>query len=115
MTINISSEAAGNSSMDLDISRGMAGNCSTLKMAGNSSTTVDIENTLGESQLALLSNIKFWWITIVMPVGIVGNILCLLVVSQKQNRSISCSMYMGALAVCDSFVLIGKSMQTYIG
>ena len=109
MTINISSEAAGNArvaSMDLDISKGSAGNCSMA---------LDIAKTLGESQLALISNTKFWWNTIIIPVGIVGNILCLLVVSQKQNRSISCSVYMGALAVCDTLVLIGKSMQTYVG
>ena len=58
--------------------------------------------------------IRFWWSIIIIPVGIVGNILCLLVVSQKQNRSISCSVYMGALAVADMFVLIGRSLLMYV-
>ena len=61
--------------------------------------------------IKLLHSTRFWWSVIVIPVGIVGNILCLLVVSQKQNRSISCSVYMGALAVCDTLVLVANGSQ----
>ena len=60
---------------------------------------------------ALINNIDFWWNTIIIPVGTVCNILCLLVVSQKQNRSISCSVYMGALSVADMLVLITEAVH----
>ena len=53
-------------------------------------------------QMALtLRNVRFWWDVFIVPVGITVNILCTLVMSQKHNRSISCNVYITALAVCD--------------
>ena len=78
------------------------------------SDTINNTRTLDESQLMLINSISFWWNIIIMLVGIVGNILCLLVVSQRQNRSISCSVYMGALAVADSLMLLSRSLQMYV-
>ena len=74
----------------------------------------NVNNTALRDEVELVYAIRFWWSIIIIPVGIVGNILCLLVVSQKQNRSISCSVYMGALAVADMFVLIGRSLLMYV-
>ena len=71
-------------------------------------------NTALAGEVELIHAIRFWWSVIIIPVGIVGNILCLLVVSQKQNRPISCSVYMGALAVADMLVLIGRSLLMYV-
>ena len=65
-------------------------------------------------KVQLFYSIRFWWAVIAIPVGIVGNLLCLLVVSQKQNRSISCSVDMGTLAICDTLVLLRKSLFTYL-
>ena len=78
-------------------------------MNGTSNATV-----ANNDQMELKNNINFWWNAVIIPIGIVGNILCLLVVSQKQNRSISCSVYMGALGVADCLVLIAKGMGIYM-
>ena len=45
----------------------------------------------------------------IVPIGIIGNILVLWVVSQKHNRSVSCSIYMGALAISDSMMLLSSA------
>ena len=58
-----------------------------------------------KKQFSVIANVYFWWHVIVIPFGILGNLLCLLALSQKQNRSISCSVYMRALAVADSCLL----------
>ena len=63
------------------------------------------------SPYPLIRSVRFWWSVIIIPVGLVGNILCLLVVSRKENRSISCSVYMGALTACDILVLLFKALQ----
>ena len=78
------------------------------------SDAINNTSALDEAQFILIYSISFWWNIIIIPVGIAGSILCLLVVSQKQNRSISCSVYMGALAVFDTLVLICKSLQLYV-
>ena len=54
-----------------------------------------------QASLTIIINIYFWWNVFIVPVGIAGNILCILVMSQKYNRSISCNVYITALAVCD--------------
>ena len=64
--------------------------------------------------LNLMDHARFWWSCFVIPIGIVGNIMCLLVVCQKQNRSISFSVYMGGLAVCDTLTLAANGLQTYV-
>ena len=68
--------------------------------------TLETNNTTNslvyhQVSLTLIMNICFWWDVFIVPVGITGNILCILVMSQKHNRSISCSVYITALAVCD--------------
>ena len=62
----------------------------------------------------MMDNTRIWFTIIFVPLGVVGNILCLLVVLQKQNHSISCSVYMGALAVMDTVVLLGSGMRMYM-
>ena len=75
----------------------------TDNTTGNAASLVHIK-----SQVQLIRSSLFWWHIIIVPVGIVGNVLCLLVMSQKQNRSVSCSVYMRALAVADTIHLITK-------
>ena len=55
----------------------------------------------GAATMILIKTISFWWVIFIVPTGITGNILCILVMSQKHNRSISCNVYITALAVCD--------------
>ena len=84
-----------------------------------SSVEYETDNTTGnaaslmyiEHQMQLIQSFYFWWHIIIIPVGIVGNVLCLLVMLQKQNRSISCSVYMGALAVADTIHLLIKGFS----
>ena len=97
---------------------------SAVNLSNSSMTTVsqDINMTSGSqlgsmdvyvylNQMAMtIAYINVWTKVITVPIGIVGNILCLLVVSQKQNRSISCSIYMGALAISDTAMLIASFM-----
>ena len=78
----------------------------TASFADNATDNIAASLVYTKDQLALIARSTFWWHVIIIPAGIVGNILCLLVMSQKQNRSISCSVYMGALAVADSIQLL---------
>ena len=71
-------------------------------------------NTSADFQYKMMNNTRFWFTVIIVPIGVVANILCLLVVSQKQNRSISCSVHMGALAVADIIVLLTMGSQVYV-
>ena len=60
---------------------------------------------------AMLSAIRKWWTLIVIPVGIVGNILTLLVFLRRQNRAISVCVYLAALAACDTAVLLATGLN----
>lgn len=51
-------------------------------------------------------SIQRYWLPVIVSVGFVCNLLSLLVVLQRQNRHISCCLYMAALAVCDNVVLL---------
>ena len=64
--------------------------------------------------MTFFENIRFWWQVFVAPVGIIANILCILVMSQKHNRSISCSVYMSSLAVCDIVPLVAISGNVFM-
>ena len=61
-----------------------------------------------------INQINLWFQVVIIPLGLVGNSLCLLVMNQKQNRSISCSVYMSALAVTDCLVLIVNGMNLFL-
>ena len=66
-----------------------------------------------EASMILIKHIRFWWGIFIVPTGIAGNILCILVMSQKNNRSISCSVYITALAVCDIIYLIANASYVF--
>ena len=75
----------------------------------NSSTDgLNMEAATWDPKIDLWFNIRFWVYITVVPVGILGNMVCILVVSKKQNRKLSSCMYMGALAVADTVVLISQ-------
>ena len=82
-----------------------------------SSVEYETDNTTGngesliyiKTQMQLIQRSYFWLHIIIIPVGFVGNVLCSLVMSQNQNRSISCSVYMRALAVADTIQLLTKA------
>ena len=57
-------------------------------------------------QLMMMRSFHTWAKAIIVPIGIIGNILVLRVVSLKHNRSVSCSIYMGALAISDTMMLL---------
>ena len=84
-----------------------------------SSVVHEADNTT--SNAAFLVNIKnqisllhFWWLVVIIPVGITGNVLCFLVMSQKHNRSVSCSVYLRALAVADTIHIITPAMYSIL-
>ena len=68
--------------------------------------------------------IHTYWLPILVPVGFVGNILSILVMTSKQNIKISCCVYMSILAIVDNimlcvatefwFVIIGYPRNRYI-
>ena len=84
-----------------------------------SSVEYETDNTTGDAaslmhirnQMQLIQSSYFWLHIVIIPVGVVGNVLCLLVMSQKQNRSISCSVYMGALAIADTIQLLTRGFS----
>ena len=47
-----------------------------------------------------------YYIPILVPIGLIGNVLSLLVMFRKQNRRVSCCVYMIALAFSDIVMLI---------
>ncbi len=49
--------------------------------------------------------LQTYWIPIVLPIGLIGNILSIIVTLQRNNRKISCCVYMAGLAVSDTIVL----------
>ena len=84
-----------------------------------SSAVYKADNTTAST--SFLANIKnqvtlfyFWWHVIIVPVGIVGNVLCFLVMSQKRNRLISCGAYMRALAVADTVHMITPAVYSVL-
>ena len=88
----------------------------------NTTSVMYEDNSLMESNTSdmsvnfhykIIRDSRFWFTVIITPIGIVGNILCLLVMLQKTNRSISCSAYMGALSVADMLALIANGSQTF--
>ena len=60
-----------------------------------------------------LGRIAFWYYLNVAVVGIIGNLLSIMVVSRKQNRMLSCSIYMGGLAIADTVVLIAHCVLMF--
>ena len=75
--------------------------------------TMDLSQYFGQLSTRI-NNINLWSSVVLALIGIVGNILCLLVVSQKQNRSISCSVYMGGLAISDTAMLIASCILSVL-
>ena len=73
-----------------------------------------VRSTTWDPQVHLVFTIRFWWYSIVIPVGIIGNLLCLLVLLKKQNRKMSCNVYMAALAMADTMVLVSQSGMTVL-
>ena len=49
--------------------------------------------------------IHTYWLPVLVPVGFVGNILSILVMTSNQNIKISCCVYMSILAIVDNIML----------
>ena len=99
-----------NSSIDsiipVESTTNMESQSSIFDNSTSSDVAKDPEPNYVLQQLMLMRSFYTWSNSIIIPIGIVGNILVMKVVSQKQNRSISCSIYMGALAMSDTMVLL---------
>ena len=67
-----------------------------------------------DPQVDLLFTIRFWWYITVIPIGIIGNMLCVLVLSKKENHAVSSNVYMRALAIVDTMALIGQGGITIL-
>ena len=51
-------------------------------------------------------SVRLYWLIVIVPLGLLGNVLSFTVAVQKHNRHISCFVYMAALAVTDSCFLL---------
>ena len=80
----------------------------TMFESNSSTGGLNTEAATRDPQIDLVFNIRFWVYITVIPIGILGNIVCILVVSKKQNRKASSCVYMGALAIADTVVLISQ-------
>ena len=60
-------------------------------------STMEIANQMLISKIAMF--IHMYWFPIMVPAGIVGNCLAFVVLLQQHNISVSCCLYMAALAV----------------
>ena len=102
-------------------------NVTTNTMLGTNSSVLETNSIIAETntsnmetaatrdpQVDLGFTIRFWWYSTVIPIGIIGNMLCVLVLSKKQNRTVSCNVYMGALAIADTMVLISQGGMTIL-
>ena len=61
--------------------------------------------------LLLTEYVSKWWFVFVFVFGIPGNLMSLLITLKKQNRRISTCVYMAALALVDSVVLINVALH----
>jgi hypothetical protein len=59
----------------------------------------------------LTEYISKWWFVFTFVFGIPGNVMSLLVTLKKDNRRISTCMYMAALALIDSTVLVNAALH----
>ena len=87
----------------------------------SNSTSAYSNHTSGPTKLTPIKyyidvgeGIHKYWLAFIVPVGFVGNILSFLVMTQPHNRGVSCSLYMAALAVSDTGVLIDLAAYWYI-
>ena len=88
---------------------------SSMAHTNTSVVRVNIETaTKRDPQVDIGFAIRFWWYSTVIPIGIIGNMLCVLVLSKKQNPTVSSNVYMGALALADTMVLISQGGMTIL-
>jgi hypothetical protein len=78
-------------------------------LTGNSPGELDSNMAWLQRHYVWMKTFLLYWNSIVTPLGIVGNVICIMVVSQKHNRRVSCNIYKGALAVADTFMLIAST------
>ena len=85
-------------------------------MNAENTTVMNITESISNhsSALAIIMRIRFWWITLLAPVGTVGNALSLMIMLRRLNRHISCCVYMAALAVCDTSVVMCNGINIWL-
>ena len=77
-------------------------------------TTTSSTLIYDQAAVTLFTNIQYWWQVFIPPFGITANILCILVMGQRHNRSFSSSVYVITLAVCDIIHLIAASCDVFL-
>ena len=92
------------------VSPAMVANLTMTMAAFNNST--DMMDSMLEEQAYQLQQLNYWIngviTNIVVILGLIGNILTIVILSQRAMRS-STNYYLSALAVCDSIVLISTA------
>ena len=80
--------------------------------AGSINASTDIKRKLPVSELArsyifykVGKGINRYWVPILVPLGLCGNIITLVIMANKHNRQISVCIYMSSLAVSDNIML----------
>ena len=82
----------------------------TMFESNSSTDGLNMEAATRDPQIRSWSwfDIRFSVYMTIVLVGILGNMVCILVVSKKQNRKLSSCMYIGALAIADTVVLVSQ-------
>jgi hypothetical protein len=74
-------------------------------------TEVSIPETDGAAtyplMLFVIEVLAKWWPIVTLTLGFTGNVMSFLVMTKKENRQISCCIYMAGLSIVDSLVLVG--------
>ena len=71
-------------------------------------TTKDtfMEEVEGYTIFKIADFINFYWFPVLIPVGLVGNILSFLVMIKPNNRKMSTCIYMAAISINDNIMML---------
>ena len=81
----------------------------SLRMTQNETATEDMSTFMEEVQTfmtyKIASYINLYWFPILVPIGLIGNMLSFLVMIQPNNRKMSTCIYMAAISLNDNLMM----------
>ena len=84
-----------------------------ISLTGN--LTEDVSNFMEEAKTFLAFKIAFcinyYWFSVLIPIGLVGNTLSFLVMIKPNNRKVSTCIYMAAISINDNLLLCLASIS----
>ncbi len=76
-------------------------------LESSTAATLSLEKPIDDYiEYRLAKNIRQFGTLMICGLGILGNVLSIFVLFQKQNRKISCYLYFGAIAIADIMLLL---------